>query len=100
MEVQIQDSEALRRVTPPMLCAYLKARKWVHEQTWRNRIMVWSRKQDELTQEVLVPLRQHSDTYAVRVSEAVTLLAKLDGRSQLDVYYDLIDAGKDAVVQE
>ena len=100
MEVQIKDSEALRIVTPPMLCAYLKAHKWVHEQTWRNRIMVWSRKQDELTHEVLVPLRQRSDTYAVRVSEAVALLARLDGRSQLDVYYDLIDAGKDAVVQE
>ncbi|MDE2787430.1 MAG: hypothetical protein OXL37_12310 [Chloroflexota bacterium] len=100
MDVQIRDSEALRRVTPPMLCAYLKAHQWVHEQTWRNRIMVWSRKQDELTHEILVPLRQHSDAYAVRVSEAVTLLAKLDGRSQLDVYYDLIGAGKDAVIQE
>ncbi len=100
MEVQIQDSEALRRVTPPMLCAYLKAHKWVHEQTWRNRIMVWSRKQDELTQEVLVPLRQHSDTYAVRVSEAVATLSKLDGRSQLDVYYDLIGNVKDAAAQE
>lgn len=83
-----------------MLCAYLKAHKWVHEQTWRNRIMVWSRKQDELTQEVLVPLRQHSDTYAVRVSEAVATLSKLDGRSQLDVYYDLIGNVKDAAAQE
>ena len=100
MDVQIKDSDALRRVTPAMLCAYLKAHDWVHEQTWRNRIMVWSRERDEPLQEVLVPLREHSDTYAVRISEAVALLAKMDGRSQLDVYHDLIDAGKDAVVQE
>ena len=100
MDVQIKDSDALRRVTPAMLCAYLKAHEWVHEQTWRNRIMVWSRERDESLQEVLVPLRERSDTYAVRISETVALLAKMDGRSQLDVYHDLIGAGKDAVVQE
>ena len=100
MDVQIKDSDALRRVTPAMLCAYLKAHEWVHEQTWRDRIMVWSLKRNETLQEILVPLREHSDTYAVRVSEAVTLLARMDGRAQLDVYHDLIDAGKDAVVAE
>ena len=100
MDLQIKDSDALRRVTPAMLCAYLKDHEWVHEQTWRNRIMVWSGERDELLQEVLVPLREHSDTYAVRVPEAVALLAKMDRRSQVDLYHDLINAGKDAVITE
>ena len=43
MDVQIKDSEALRRVSPTMLCEHtLKPMEWVQEETWRNRILVWS----------------------------------------------------------
>ena len=94
MEVQIRDAAALSRVSSAMLCAYLKAHGWVHEQTWRNRIMVWSTTQcDGRVREVLVPLRDQSDTYAVRISEAVSLFADIEQRSQIDIYHELIGAG-------
>lgn len=96
MNVQIRDAEALRRVSPAMLRAYLKARGWVHEETWRDRILVWSNTHNGQGQQVLVPLREESDTYAVRISEAVALLADVEARSQLDVYHDLIGAGVDS----
>ena len=97
MDVQIRDAAALRRVSPAMLRAYLAANDWVHEHTWRNRIMVWSSRHDEQTRELLTPLWEQSDAYAVRISEVVAFLADLEERSQLDVYHDLIGAGADVI---
>ena len=99
MEVQIRDAAALRRITPPMLRAYLGAQGWVREETWRGRIVVWSKTGDDGVgvKELLAPLREHSDAYAVRIAEAVALLAELEERSQLDVYYDLIGTGADII---
>ena len=99
MEVQIRDAAALRRVSPTMLSAYLGAHGWIREETWRGRIVVWSKTGDDGVEvkELLAPLREHSDAYAVRIAEAVALLAELEERSQLDVYYDLLGAGADTI---
>ncbi len=97
MDVQIRDSEALRRVSPTILRAYLEARGWVQEETWRNRIMVWSITQNEQVKEILAPLREQTDAYAVRISEAIALLSEIEGRSQLNIYYDVIGAGADVI---
>ena len=97
MEVQIRDAAALRRVSPVQLRAYLEATGWVLEENWRNRISVWVKETGGQTQQVLVPLREHSDAYALRIGEAVTLLAEMEGRSQLAVYYGLLAAGADVI---
>ena len=97
MDVQIRDSEALRRVSPTILRAYLEARGWVQEETWRNRILVWSITQNEQVKEILAPLREQTDAYAVRISETIALLAEIEGRSQLNVYYDVLGAGADVI---
>ena len=97
MDVQIRDAVALRRVSPVMLRGYLQARGWVHEETWHNRIMIWSITSGEQVNEALIPLREQSDTYAVRISEVLALLSDIEERSQLVVYYDLIGAGADVV---
>ncbi len=97
MDVHITDSAALRRVSPSVLSAYLEAQGWIRQQTWQNRIVVWSRTQDEQVNELLTPLREQSDAYAVRISEVVALLGQLEERSQLDVYYDLLGAGADVI---
>ena len=97
MNVQIRDAAALRRVTPPMLRAYLESRGWERRQTWRDRIAVWSVERDGRSQEILTPLRESSDAYAVRMSETVAALSETEERSQLDVYYDLLAAGADAI---
>ena len=97
MNVQIRDSAALRRVSPTILRAYLEAHEWVRGQTWRNRILVLSNTHNGQLREILVPLREQSDAYAVRISEAVAFLAEMEERSQLDVYYDLLGAGADVI---
>ena len=97
MDVQIRDAAALRRVSPDRLRAYLQARDWVQEEVWRDRIMVWSATRGERVNEILIPLREQSDAYAVRISEAVALLSEIEERSQLEVYHDLLGAGADVI---
>ena len=97
MDVQIRDAAALRRVSPDKLRAYLQAHDWVQEEVWRDRIMVWSATRGEQVNEILIPLREQSDAYAVRISEAVALLSAIEERSQLAVYYDLVGAGADVI---
>ncbi len=97
MDVQIRDAAALRRVSPDRLRAYLQAHDWEQAEVWRNRIMVWSVTRGEQVNEILIPLRERSDAYAVRISEAVALLAEIEERSQMEVYYDLVGAGADVI---
>lgn len=97
MNVQIRDAAALRRVTPPMLRAYLESRGWSRQEIWRHRIAVWSVERDGHSRQILAPLRESSDVYAVRMSEVVAALSETEERSQPDVYYDLLAAGADAI---
>ena len=97
MDVQVRDGSALRRVSPAALNAYLDSTGWVRRETWQNRISVWSRTDYETTTEILVPLREQSDAYAVRISEAIAILAEIEECSQLDVYYNLIGSGADVI---
>ena len=97
MDVQITDAEALERLYPTAVRAYLAGRGWVHQSTWRDRIMVWSKEQGGQTHEALVPLHELSGVYAVRISELVELLSGLEERSQLEVYYDLLGARADVI---
>ena len=97
MDVQIRDAEALRRVSPTMLRAYLEARDWVQRETWRDRIVVWVGTAGERVMEILMPLREQSDTYGVRIAEAVEVLTVMEERSQIEVYYDLLGEAADVI---
>ena len=97
MDVQIKDAEALRRVNPPALRAYLESQNWGFRETWRNRITVWTKEHAGKVRQILMPLREDSGSYATRIYEAVLLLAELEDRSQLDVYYDLMGSGADVI---
>lgn len=97
MQVQIRDLEALRRISPAMLRAYLEIKGWIRQEIWRDSIAVWAYEQNGEAQEILVPLQEWSRRYAVRISEAVETLSELEERSQLDVYYELVGAGADVI---
>lgn len=97
MNVQITGSAELRRISPTALSGYLKAQGWERQEAWRNRVVVWSRASQGRVNEVLVPLKEQSDAYTVRMSELLTALAGIEDRSQLDVYYDVMGAGADTI---
>ena len=97
MNVHIRDSAALSRITPPLLRRYLEVHGWTRDETWRGRITMWSTVYDEQRYQILAPLMELSDTYPVRISEAISTLAEVQGRSQLDVYYEVIAGGADVI---
>ena len=97
MNVHIRDSAALSRITPPLLSRYLEIHGWAREETWRGRITVWSTEHNERRHQILMPLMELSDTYAVRISEAVSTLAEIEDRSQLEVYYEVTAGGADVI---
>ena len=97
MDVKITDAVSLRRISPTMMRAYLQMQGWTQEEIWHGRIVVWSNAQDEEVREILVPLREQSDVYAMRMSEAMATLSEVEERSQLYIYYDLLSAGADVI---
>lgn len=97
MDVEIKDLPALRRVSPTMLRSYLEAHNWTQQELWRDRIVIWANTTGERAFEILMPLREYSDTYALRISESVALLSEIENRSQLEVYYDLMGEGADVI---
>ena len=97
MDVQITDSGALRRISTVVLNGYLESQGWNRQQSWKNRVVVWAKTTDGRSDELLVPIREQSDAYTVRISEVLTTLAELESRSQIDIYYDVLGAGCDIV---
>lgn len=74
LKATITDSEALRAITPEMLMNYLSAH-------YRNSPLPPA--------DILVPTRGSVD-YAHRMWDAVNALARIEDRSQLDIYCELI----------
>ena len=97
MDVLIRDAAALRRITPAALQSYLETHGWGRQEVWKRRMAVWSCEVEGEYRQILVALREYSDAYAVRVAEALSSLAELEQRSQLEVYYDLIGSGADVI---
>ena len=98
MLVQIRDSAALSSISIVSLRAYLNSREWTDAGVWGERpITIFAREHDGRTWEILVP---HQDTiagYAENMAEAVAVLAEVEGRSQLEVFYDLSATSCDVV---
>ena len=97
MKVQIQDSAALRQVSPTKLRAYLEATGWSQQENVPSMPPIWGKGTDDPSRYVLLSLQEHSDSYAQRIAEAVIMLSEVEGRSQLAVYYDLLAAGSDVL---
>ena len=97
MTVEIDDPKAFREISIVGLNAYLASRGWERQETWQNRIVVWSNAYNEQLGEVLTPLSEHSRAYAMRIAEVLAELAVYEARPQFDVYRDIIAARADVV---
>ena len=93
----ITDVDALERIQIDALRAYLNSHGWALRENWRDRVLVWTLDAETevsesgmLAAQILTPCHRHTGSYATRVSEAISQLAETEGRSQLDVYDDLL----------
>lgn len=98
MRVQIRDQAAMASLPIVNIRAYLNSNGWTYVGVWGERpIDIFAIDQRERTWEILVP---HTDTiggYAENMAETLAVLATIEDRSQLDVYYDLLGAGADII---
>lgn len=98
MLVQIRDSAALSSISIVSLRAYLNSREWTDAGVWGERpITIFAREHNGRTWEILVPHRDTIAGYAENMAETVAVLAEVEGRSQLEVFYDLSATSCDVV---
>ncbi len=98
MLVQIQDSAAVSSLSIVSLRAYLDSHDWKDQGAWGERpITIFAKDHTSRTWKILVP---HQDTiggYAENMAESVVILAAVEERSQLDVFYDISTEGADVI---
>lgn len=98
MMVQIRDRDALSSLSMMNLRSYLDSRGWENEGAWGQRpALIYTKEGAGRTWEILAPTRDTVADYAERMSDAVSVLAIVEERSQLDVYNDIVAAGADVI---
>lgn len=98
MLVQIRDRAAMDALPIVNLRAYLNSQGWIDIGAWGERpITVFAKEEGERTWEILVPHTDNIGGYAENMAESIAVLATVEDRSQLNVYYDLLGAGADTI---
>ena len=97
MKVTITDKEALAALSWEALKAYLDASDWQCAEDTTGKAAAYQHTDDTgRLWEILVPLRRDLGDYVSRMGDAVTILAHIEDRSELDVYEDLRALGAGA----
>ena len=98
MIVQIRDESALASIPVANLFSYLESRRWNKQGPWGQRpAVIYSKENGGRSWEILAPTRDTLADYVSAIAETVAVLAEVEERSQLDVFYDLKAAGADVI---
>ncbi len=93
MLVQIRDRAALSSLPSTNLRHYLKIHGWKDAGQWGKRATIYTKKYGGRYWEILIPLSDTVADYAESMAESIAILATVEDRSQLDVFYDVSKAG-------
>jgi len=96
MNVTIRDIAAISSIRPLEVTAYLRSKGWVAIDD-QPTVSSWILKIDGETAEANVPLDTTLRDYALRMSEVLDLLSKIEDRSQTSVYSDLLTTYADVI---
>ena len=98
MLVQIRDRAAMLSMPIINLRSYLNSNGWDNQGRWGSRpAVIYSKEYAGREWEVILPIRDTLADYAENIAEAIAVLAAVEERSQLDVYYDLLGMGSDII---
>jgi hypothetical protein len=96
MKVNIVDSPSLTQVRPRDVGIYLRRQGWTQSYQISNKLAdVWRKAVGSFEQEALVPTTRDVSDYAERISRILSQLAAVEGRSQLDLWTDLVSVSCD-----
>ena len=94
MRVQIRDRDALLSVSIANMRAYLTAAGWEDTGRWGERpVNVFAIERYGRMWEILVPRREAIGGYAENMANALEVLEKVEDRSQLGIFQDMVNAG-------
>ncbi len=95
---QIRDRAALSSLSIVSLRSYLNSCGWNNEGPWGGRpAIIYAKEHEGQRWEILVPIRDTISDYAESMAQSVGVLAAVEERSQLDVFYDLSASGADVI---
>ena len=97
MRVAIREKEAILSLDPALLEAYLTSREWTSVRQVGNAGNIWRIRSADEDAEVLVPNRREIRDFPLRISETLRSLAKVERRSEFDLYQEILFADKDIV---
>ena len=98
MIVLIRDRDALLSVSIANMRDYLSSVGWEDTGRWgESPVDVFATERYGRTWEILVPHREEIGGYAENVSNTLEVLAKVEDRSELDVFHDIMNAGADII---
>ena len=95
MLVQIRDRAALSSLPSSNLRQYLKTHGWKDAGQWGKRATIHTKKYGRRNWEILIPISDTVADYAESMAESIAILATVEERSQLDVFYDISKAGSE-----
>ncbi len=100
MRATIRDQETLRSIRPLELFSYLRNQGWHHVAELDDRSALWERQgtaPQQDAEEVTLPLRQNLGDFALRVSEVLRVLERVEQRSQVEILSDLMTSSSDLI---
>lgn len=96
MRIDIRDASAVGSLRPLEVAAYLRAKAWT-QQPSAPTSSVWTKGTGDEQFEAVVPLDQGQRDFALRMGELLHTVAVSEGRSQADVYSDLLTTYADVI---
>jgi hypothetical protein len=90
----VTDREVLASLKPSVVARYLRERGW-SENGGRSTARVWVRGGNGRSDALVLPNDPEFGDFALRMGEVLTAIAEAEGRSQLAVLSDLLDAGEE-----
>jgi hypothetical protein len=98
MKAFIQDAEALKSIAPTQVVTYLQEKGWHQDEFIENKASFWTLKGNEAeVTELLVPAHSRFRDFPLRISEILKTLSSIEGRSQIEIFNDLINLFSDVV---
>jgi hypothetical protein len=90
VKADIRDTQALLTIPPVDAALYLRSKGWVESSSQPGRASYWRLTVGDDEYEALLPLDHGLKDYALRMGELLHVLAVAEGRSQPEIYSDLL----------
>ena len=96
-EITDTDTDTLRSIRPLDIASYLHATGWQNPEDLGDKASLWTMPGDS-DAEVVVPKRQSFSDFGLRVSEVLQTLGRIEQRSQLNIFSDIVSVWSDLIL--